>query len=113
MEKELERKVIEKMMDRAIAIHKECSDECRDFRVMISTKRASTLILRWTTINLENIDKPVQCYHYECFYPDGSPQNCSINYDSQQEANDFFWSLKTLHQQSFAVDHKIKTSCTK
>jgi hypothetical protein len=104
----LEREVIEKIMDRAIEIHKECPDECRDFRIMESPMRKNTLILRWTAINLENIEKPRQCYHYECYYPDGSPQHCAINYDSAEEANEFFFSLHTWHKQEFAKDHKLK-----
>jgi len=95
------------MMDRAIEISRECGDQCRDFRVMVSPMRENTLILRWTTINIEDIDRPVQCYHYECFNPDGTSQNCGVNYDDQEQANDFFWSLETLYSQEFAVDHKL------
>jgi hypothetical protein len=106
MEKDLETKIIDSIMDRALEIHNTCPDQCRDFRIMSSPLRKDTLILRWTAINLDNIDKPRQCFHYECFYPDGTPQRCSINYDSAEEANSFFWSLKTLYRQDFASDHK-------
>ena len=107
MEKNLDKHVITKIMDKALVIHHECPHECRDFRIMASPHRKNTLILRWTTINLENPDKPAQCFHYECFNPDGSPQNCSINYDTPEEANEFFWSLKSIYQQDFAADHKM------
>jgi hypothetical protein len=107
MKRKPEQTVIATMMDRALAIHRECKDECRDFRIMISPMRENTLILRWTTINLDDIEKPLQCYHYECFYPDGTPQNCSVNYANQEEANEFFWSLETLYKQDFACDHKL------
>jgi hypothetical protein len=106
--RELDKKVIEKIMDRAIEIHRQCPDECRDFRIMDSPMRKNTLILRWTTINIENIEKPKQCYHYECYHPDGTSQNCSINYDTAEEANEFFFSLRTLYKQEFAKDHRLK-----
>ena len=108
MQKQLNKSVIEKIMDRAIKINRLCPEECRDFKIMVSPMRENTLILRWTTINIENIDKPVQCYGYECFHLDGTSQNCSVNYTSQEEANEFFWSLETLYKQEFAIDHKLK-----
>lgn len=107
MEKQLEQSVINRMMDNAIQINKQCRQQCRDFSIMVSPMRKNTLLLRWTTINIDTIDNPVQCYHYECFNPDGTSQNCSVNYSNQQEANEFFWSLKTLYKQEFAKDHTI------
>ena len=106
MRKKVSQRLINKMMDKAIEINKGCPEECRDFTIMTSNMRKGTLLLRWTTINIENIDNPVQCYHYECFNTDGTAQNCSVNYADQEEANEFFWSLKTLYEQQFASDHK-------
>ena len=105
--KKVDKTVIAKIMNRAVQIHQGCKEECRDFRIMISPKRAGTLILRWTTIDMRNLDNPRQCYHYECFNADGTSQNCSINYSSQTEANEFFFSLTTLYKQKFANDHKV------
>ena len=96
-------------MDRAIEINRSCPEECRDFKIMISDMRKETLLLRWTTINIDDIDKPLQCYRYECFNLDGTSQNCSVNYSNQNEANKFFWSLKKLYTQQFASDHKQYT----
>ncbi len=93
-------------MDRAIEISKGCQDACRDFRIMTSPMRKEVLILRYTTINIDNIDNPIQCYRYECFELDGTPQLCSVNYSDQQEANDFFVSLKTHYKQGFCNSHK-------
>ncbi len=107
MIKQLEQSVINRMMNKGIQINKQCPQVCRDFSIMVSPMRKNTLLLRWTTINIDNIDNPVQCYHYECFNPDGTSQNCSVNYSNQQEANEFFWSLKTLYKQEFANDHTI------
>jgi len=107
MKNELESQVIERMMDRAIQINRETGDECRDCRVMTSPLREETLVLRWTTINITDIEKPVQCFHYECFNLDGYTQNCSVNLSTQDEANEFFWSLETLYKQEFANDHKL------
>lgn len=95
-------------MDRAIEINKSCKEECRDFVIMTSGMRKDTLILRWTTIDLDDIERPIQCYHYECFSQDGSSQNCSVHYSNQDEANKFFWSLKRLYSQPFAIDHRMK-----
>ena len=98
-------KVIDMIMNRAIEINKGCRQECRDFCIMTSPGRKGTLILRWTTIDLDNIDNPVQCYHYECFYPDGNPQGCGIHYDDQQQANAFFQGLELFYSQQYATDH--------
>ena len=99
-------RVINKMMDRAIEINRQWKEECRDFTIMVSPLRSNTLLLRWTTINIENIDNPIQCYFYECFNTDGTPQNCSVNYTDQEEANEFFWSLEKRYEQQFASDHR-------
>lgn len=105
--KKVPKTVIKTIMDKAIEINARCKEECRDFTIMVSPMRKNTLLLRWTTIDIEDIDRPKQCYRYECFHMDGSPQNCSVNYANQQEANDFFASLKKLHQQEFCIDHKL------
>ena len=107
MQKQLDKTIIERIMDRAIEINRQCKEECRDFKIMVSPMRENTLVLRWTTINIENIDKPVQCFHYECFDMEGYSQHCSVNFADQEEANEFFWSLQTLHRQQFANDHKL------
>ncbi|QKX05348.1 hypothetical protein HN014_10610 [Aquimarina sp. TRL1] len=99
--------VIHSIMDRAMQINKECKEHCRDFRIMVSKTHVNTLILRWTTIDIDNIDRPVQCYRYECFEMDGTPQHCSIHYSDQKEANAFFLGLTTLYTQEFAIDHKL------
>jgi hypothetical protein len=103
---------INRLMDRAIEINGSCPLHCRDFRIMVSPMREDALILRWTTIDLSDVERPLQCFHYECFNVDGTPQNCSVYYENQQEANAFFFSLKTLYRQDFANDHK-KALCTK
>lgn len=108
MQKQLSNETAHRMMDRAMEINRDCTEECRDFRIMISPMRSGTLILRWTTIKLDNIDNPVQCFHYECFNTDGASQHCSVNFQTQQEANEFFFSLETLYKQAFANDHKIQ-----
>ncbi len=105
--KELQQAVIHKIMDRAIAINKACAAQCRDFQIMRSTKHENTLILRWTAIDISNEDNPLQCYRYECFKKDGSPQLCSIHYSNQEEANAFIWSLESLYHQHYAIDHKL------
>jgi len=107
MEKEVSKSVIDKIMERAMVVSKQCKDHCRDFRIMTSEMRKETLILRWTTINIDDIERPGQCFRYECFSPNGISQNCSINYSNVQEANQFFWSLETLHKQEFSTDHKL------
>lgn len=104
--KEVSQFVINRIMDRAIEINKQSKKHCRDFEIMISSERKEVLILRWLTIDISNIDNPVQCYHYECFELDGSPQLCSVYYSNQAEANAFFWSLKPLYKQQYAIDHK-------
>ena len=103
----LESGVIQKIMDRAIEINKASKVRCRDFQIMVSTMREDTLIMRWTTIDISNIDNPIQCFRYECFNMDGSSQRCSVHYANQEEANDFIWSLQPLHQQQDAIDHKL------
>ena len=107
MQKELNDTVIEKVMNRAIEISAACGDECRDFRIMVSPEKKDTLILRWIAINLDNVDKPVQCYQYECFNLDGISKNCSVNHSTQEQANKFSRSLKTLYKQTYCNDHKI------
>ncbi len=104
----LKKTVRDKIMDCAITINRECPEECRDFRVMTSPLRPGVLILRWTAINIDYPEKPVQCFRFQCFEPDGSPQHCSVYYADQQEANAFFSGLRTLYRQTFAVDHKMK-----
>lgn len=103
----MDKKIIDRIMSRAIEISQACPDDCRDFRIMTSPMRKDVLLLRWTRINIDNIDRPVQCFHYECFEPDGSPQNCSVYYSNQEEANTFFASLTELYQQQFAIDHTL------
>ena len=105
--KTLKQGVIQNIMDRAIEINRGYKENCRDFQIMVSTMRENTLILRWTTIDISNIDKPLQCYRYECFKTDGTPQLCSVHYSDQDEANAFFWSLEPLYNQQFAIDHKL------
>jgi hypothetical protein len=100
-------KVIQAIMDRGMQIDKGCNEHCRDFRIMVSDKHPDILILRWRTIDIGDIDRPIQCYRYECFEMDGTPQHCSIHYSDQQEANDFFSGLETLHTQECAIDHKL------
>lgn len=107
MQKQPDKIVVERIMDRAVEIDRACGEQCRDFRVMVSPMRENTLILRWTNINIDNIDNPVQCYHYECFNVDGTSQHCGVNYSDRQQANEFFWSLETLYRQEFAIDHKL------
>ena len=113
MKKKLKQTVIEKMMDRAIQINGLSQNPCRDFSVMASPVHKDTLILRWTNIDISDLDNPKQCYYYECFYLDGTPHNCSIHYSNQEEANEFFWGLKTLYKQDFSIDHKTNNACTK
>ena len=97
--------IINKLMDRGIEIARQCPETCRDFRIMTSSMRKATLILRWTAIDLSDEDKPVQCFRYECFNVDGSPQNCSVHYASVTGANAFFASLVTHYQQDCCGDH--------
>jgi len=105
--KVLKQSVIHRIMDRAVDINKACKERCRDFQIMLSRKRENTLILRWTIIDISNEDNPVQCYRYECFKTDGTPQLCSIHYADQEEANVFIWSLEPLYHQQYAIDHKL------
>ncbi len=103
----ISRAVIALIMDRAMLIDKDCNEYCRDFRIMVSEQHLNTLILRWTTIDISDIDRPIQCYRYECFESNGTPQHCSIHYSDQQQANAFFSGLETLHLQEYAIDHKL------
>lgn len=107
MKKELKQGLIHKIMNRALEINKECLENCRDFQIMISSMRSNVLILRYTTIDVSNIDNPVQCYKFECFELDGTPQLCSIHYTNQEEANEFIWSLEPLYHQQYAIDHTL------
>ena len=104
---QIDTEVIDAIMNRAIEINNSCKQACRDFRIMTSTMRADTLILRWRTIDISNEDNPVQYYRYECFKMDGTPEFCSIHYTNQEEANDFITSLQTLYTQKFAIDHTL------
>lgn len=104
--RKIDQQIIEKIMDKAIEIDKLSEKQCRDFRIMESDDRKEVLLLRWTTIDISNIDNPIQSYHYQCFELDGTPQHCSIYYSNQEEANSFFFSLRTLYQQLFSIDHK-------
>ena len=103
----LKQSVINQIMDRAIAINKIGKEYCRDFQIMLSEKHSNTLILRWTTIDISNEDNPVQCYRYECFKTDETPQLCSIHYTNQEEANDFIRGLQPLYHQQYAIDHTL------
>lgn len=104
----LRKKVIETIMDRAMAISEGCKEQCCDFEIMISDQYTDTLILRWLTIDISNVDMLYQCYRYECFDMDGTPQYCSIHYSNQQEANEFFKGLVPLYTQQYAIDHKTR-----
>lgn len=104
---DIPKEIINKIMNRAIEINKVCKEHCRDFRIMESSMLKKTRILRWTTIDISNVDRPVQCYRYECFDMDGTPQNCSIHYSDRQEANEFFMSLTTLYKQEYSIDHTL------
>ncbi len=100
-------KIVNAIMDRAVLINKNNKAHCRDFKIMESPMHKNTLILRWTTIDVTDEDRPKQCYRYECFNRDGTPQNCSIHYTNKEEANIFFQGLKTLYTQECAIDHKL------
>ena len=97
--------VIQAIMNRAVVINRECKEHCRDFRIMESPMHKKTRILRWSTIDISNVDRPIQCYRYECFDMDGTPQRCSIHYADQEEANEFFMTLTTLYKQEYSIDH--------
>lgn len=103
--KELDKQVIHNIMNRAIKINESCKQKCRDFKIMTSTMRVDSLILRWRTIDISNEDNPIQYYRYECFKMDGTPLFCSVHYTNQEQANDFIISLELLHNQKFAIDH--------
>ena len=53
MQRKPGQKVINKIMDRAIEINRGCPKQCRDFSIMTSPMRKGTLLLQWTTINVE------------------------------------------------------------
>jgi hypothetical protein len=106
MRKKLNEFIVHRMMSRAAEISGSCGDACREFKIMVSEKRPDTLILQWTSINIDNLDAPMQSYHYECFDQAGHSQNCSVNYKDQADANDFFRSLKALHHQTYSTDHE-------
>lgn len=106
--KKLRKKVIDSIMNRAIEINNDCKEQCREFKIMKSTKHKNILILRWLTIDISDLERLFQCYRYECFELDGTPQYCSIHYSNQEEANDFFNGLESLYAQEYAVDHKSK-----
>ncbi len=106
--KRLQKAVIEKVMDRAMEISNGCQEHCRDFQIMTSKQHPDILILRWMTIDMGAIDTLFQCYRYECFDMDGTPQYCSIHYSNQEEANAFFKSLSPLYAQEYAADHKTR-----
>ena len=107
MEGKLNDDVMQKVMDRAMLIDEDCPELCRNFKIMESALWPGSLILRWTTINLEDEDRPVQCFRYECFDEEGESRYCSIYYVNTQEANEFFASLKPLHTQVFSGDHQL------
>ena len=111
MDYSIEQQLIVTIMEQARRLIKGCGTNCRDFRIMTSPMRESTLILRWTTINVDDPDRPVQCFRYACFNMDGSPQQCSIHYANQQEANEFFEGLETQYQQIYSNDHKLLKLC--
>jgi len=102
----LTKAVIQRIMQRAISIQKTCGDSCCDFQIMTSAMRPDSLILRWTSIDLSDIDRPIQTYRYECFGLDGKALLCSVNYNDTAEANRFFKSLVSLYQQDFAYEHR-------
>ena len=104
---EIDKSVIYSIMSRAIQINTSCKEMCRDFKIMESSKHKNTLILRWRTIDISNVDNPVQSYRYECFKLDGTPQYCSIYYSNVEQANEFIESLTSLHHQQFAIDHTL------
>ena len=81
---------------RAKAIIQYCGDTCADFQIMESPLHANTLILRWLSIDISDIDRPSQCYQYECFEPDGTPMHCSIFYDTPAEEEAFYLSLQFI-----------------
>ncbi len=108
MKEGIDKRTVFKIMDRGAVIQQACKEECRDFRVMESPMRPCELILRWTTIDISDIERPKQCYCYECFDEQGEPQDCSVHYADNNEANEFFWTLRTLYQQDFAKDHQLE-----
>ncbi len=102
--KEIPQEVLEKLLHHGLTIARETQAYCRNFSILRSPLHKDTLILRWTTIDLEDVDRPLQCYQYHCFYPDGTSQGCSIHYDNQSQANAFFLGLELLYSQQCATD---------
>jgi len=107
MQIQMKPKIIEALMGRAIEINADCPEQCRYFAIMTSSMRPDAWILRWLNINIDDLDNPIQTYHYECFHQDGSPQNCGVHYANPQEANAFFNSLIPHYSQEYAGDHKL------
>lgn len=89
---------IEKLKNEAVFIQKDCTESCFDFQIMTSRFHKNTLILRWVEVDISDVERPIQSYRYRCFHLDGSPQNCSIHYNNQEEANAFFKSLETHYK---------------
>ena len=85
---------IEKLMDEAVLIQKDCTESCFDFQIMTSRFHKNTLILRWVEVDISDVERPIQCYRYRCFHLDGTSQNCSIHYTNVEQANAFFKSLE-------------------
>ena len=85
-----------RIAERARQIIQHSAEECRDFSLHRSLLHPKTLILRWLSIDLYDIDHPHQCYLYECFDEQGSPLNCSIHYATITEAERFYNSLEDL-----------------
>ena len=89
---------IEKLMDEAVLIQKDCTESCFDFQIMTSRFHKNTLILRWVEVDISDVERPIQCYRYRCFHLDGTSQNCSIHYSNGEQANAFFKSLETHYK---------------
>lgn len=104
---DINKSIVHSIMDRAVLINKNTKQLCRDFTIMVSPHFENVLILRWTVINIDNPQRPSQCYRYECFELDGSPQLCSIYYADVIEANAFFNSLTPLFMQEYANSHTV------
>ena len=85
-----------RIKQRAGAISKISPHECRDYSLHRSPLHPGSLILRWLSIDIGDIDHPRQCYEYECFEEDGQPLHCSVFYDSPAEAEAFFQSLTPI-----------------
>lgn len=107
-DKPLDPQVIQKLMAYALTIDTQNEEHCRDFSIFQSDEFPDSLILRWTCIDISDIDRPLQIYRYECFTLDGMPLHCSIHYSDQAQANHFFEGLKLRYTQEFANDHKTQ-----